>query len=68
MKIQKYLLPIIIGFLFGIFTLVGQKYLPINLNFLANSASMWLIPAFLISYYSLAGVRIGWRTCFWVRC
>ena len=50
MKSKKYILTIIIGSLVGILTLMGQKYLPINLNFLANSTSMWLIPAFLIPY------------------
>lgn len=33
-------------------TVIGQKYLPINLNFLANSGAIWLIPAFLVSYLS----------------
>ena len=37
-----------IGMITGILTLIGQKHLPNNLNFLANSASMWLIPAFLV--------------------
>ncbi len=38
MKNRKYIITIIIGTLVGILTLIGQKYLPINLNFLANSA------------------------------
>ena len=51
MKLKRYVVTIIIGGLVGILTVVGQKYLPTNLNFLANSASMWLIPAFLIPYF-----------------
>ena len=35
----------------GILTLIGQKYLPVNLNFLANTGAVWLIPAFLLSYF-----------------
>ena len=51
MKLKRYVVTIIIGVLVGILTVIGQKYLPTNLNFLANSASMWLIPAFLIPYF-----------------
>lgn len=51
MKLKRYVLTIMIGVFVGIFTLIGQKYLPMNLNFLANSASMWLIPAFFIPYF-----------------
>lgn len=47
----KYIIAIVIGTLVGIITLIGQKYLPINFNFLANSGAIWLIPAFLISCY-----------------
>lgn len=39
------------GILVGILTLIGQKYLPINLNFLANSGAVWLIPAYLLSFF-----------------
>lgn len=49
--VKKYILAIIIGTVVGMLTLVGQKYLPINLNFLANSGAVWLIPAFLLSYF-----------------
>ena len=48
---KKYTLAIIIGIVVGMLTLVGQKFLPINLNFLANSGAIWLIPAFLLSYF-----------------
>lgn len=48
---KKYVLAIILGMGVGILTLVGQKYLPVNLNFLANSGAVWLIPAFLLSYF-----------------
>jgi len=50
MKAKKYIISIVIGITVGILTVIGQKYLSIHLNFLANSASMWLIPAFLIPY------------------
>ena len=49
--VKKYILAIILGLVVGVLTLIGQKYLPINLNFLANSGSVWLIPAFLLSYF-----------------
>ena len=39
-----------IGIFFGVVTLIGQKYLSVNLNFLSNSASMWAVPAFLVPY------------------
>lgn len=48
---KKYILAIILGVVVGILTLVGQKYLPMNMNFLANSGAVWLIPAFLLSYF-----------------
>lgn len=48
--IKKYVIAVITGLIVGIITLIGQKYLPINMNFFANSASMWLIPTFLIPY------------------
>ena len=50
-SIKKYILAIILGFAVGVLTLIGQKYLPMNLNFLANSGAVWLIPAFLLSYF-----------------
>jgi len=48
---KKIILAIMLGLAVGILTLVGQKYLPVNLNFLANSGAVWLIPAFLLSYF-----------------
>lgn len=48
---KGYVIGILLGLAVGCMTLIGQKYLPINLNFLANSASMWLIPSFLSTYY-----------------
>lgn len=48
---KKYILAIILGLVVGVLTLIGQKYLPMNLNFLANSGAVWLIPAFLLSYF-----------------
>lgn len=50
-SMKKYILAILLGFAVGVLTLIGQKYLPINLNFLANSGAVWLIPAFLLSYF-----------------
>lgn len=46
-----YALAAAVGLLTGIITLIGQIYLPVNLNFLANSASMWSVPAFLVPYW-----------------
>ncbi|MDE6500852.1 MAG: hypothetical protein K2L10_02035 [Ruminococcus sp.] len=52
MKVTKdYILSIITGLIVGVLTLFGQKYLSTNFNFLANSGAVWLIPAFLISYF-----------------
>lgn len=48
---KSYIMAIVLGLVIGILTLVGQKYLPMNLNFLANSGAVWLIPAFLLSYF-----------------
>lgn len=48
---KNYILAIVLGLAVGVLTLVGQKYLPMNLNFLANSGAVWLIPAFLLSYF-----------------
>lgn len=48
---KRYILAIVLGLVIGVLTLVGQKYLPMNLNFLANSGAVWLIPAFLLSYF-----------------
>ena len=50
-SMKKYILAVIIGLVVGVLTLIGQKYLPMNLNFLANSGAVWLIPAFLLSYF-----------------
>lgn len=51
-RTKNYIIAVILGIAVGCLTLVGQKYLPINLNFLANSGAVWLIPAFCISYFS----------------
>ncbi len=50
-NINKLIISIFFGLIIGIITIIGQKYLPINLNFLANSGAIWLIPAYLLSYY-----------------
>ena len=48
---RKNILAIMLGLVVGTLTLIGQKHLPMNLNFLANSGAVWLIPAFLLSYF-----------------
>lgn len=48
--IKNYTVAIILGIFVGILTVIGQKYLPINFNFLANSGAVWLVPAFFVSY------------------
>lgn len=59
--IRNYTVAIILGILVGGLTVIGQKYLPINFNFLANSGAVWLVPAFFISYFlkSSKGNSIG---------
>ena len=56
-RLKKYILASIVGAVVGVLTLVGQKYLPMNLNFLANSGAVWLIPAFLLSYFGKGSRR-----------
>lgn len=56
-NIYKYIIAIVIGIFVGIITLIGQKYLPINFNFLANSGAIWLIPSFLLSGYFNLGKK-----------
>lgn len=52
-----YIGAVIFGSVVGMMTLVGQKFLPMNLNFLANSGAVWLIPAFLWSYFAKGNKR-----------
>jgi asparagine N-glycosylation enzyme membrane subunit Stt3 len=47
---KQYLLALCLGIAVGCLTLFGQKYLPVNLNFLANSVCCWLVPPFLFVY------------------
>ncbi len=50
--IKKYsfpLLSIFVGIMVGFATIVGQKFFPGALNSLANSGSIWMIPAFYIA-------------------
>lgn len=47
---KKYITSVIPGLAVGILTVAGQKFLPMNFNFLANSGAVWLVPAFLLSY------------------
>lgn len=64
--VKKYALSAIMGLLVGVCTLIGQSFLPINLNFLANSGAVWLIPAFLFSFF--AKERKLNSVCFTVIC
>ncbi len=50
-NIKQFIISIFVGFGVGIITVIGQKYLPIQFNFLANSGAIWLIPAYLLSCY-----------------
>ena len=50
-KLYKYLIAIIVGFFVGLITIIGQKYLPINFNFLANSGAIWLIAPLFLSHH-----------------
>lgn len=50
--IKDYFICILLGVSVGMITLIGQKHLPINFNFLANSGAIWLIPAYAVSYKS----------------
>lgn len=49
---KKYAAWMIAGAAVGALTAVGQKYLPAELNFLANSGAIWMIPPFLAGYFS----------------
>ncbi|WP_258000490.1 DUF6518 family protein [Bacillus sp. Marseille-P3661] len=44
--LHRLLLSVIIGILVGILTVLGQGILPGSWNSLANSGTVWLIPAF----------------------
>lgn len=48
MTYKNILLSILVGFAVGLATVFGQKYLPGTLNSIANSGSVWVIPAFYI--------------------
>ena len=49
-RIYSILLATGIGCIVGMLTVIGQKYLPNDLNSLANSGAIWLIPAFYTAY------------------
>ena len=51
LKPGKMILSAAIGLVVGFLTLEGQKVLSADLNFLANSAAVWMIPAYCISRY-----------------
>lgn len=38
-----------LGFIIGILTVIGQKYLPGDFNSIANSGAIWLIPSYFIA-------------------
>lgn len=48
MKFKKIFTSMFIGFIVGLLTVFGQKYLPGALNSIANSGSVWVVPAFYI--------------------
>lgn len=51
-KYSKYLfLSLVVGLVVGIMTVLLQGLLSINLNFLANSGAVWLVPAFLLTFH-----------------
>lgn len=50
------LFSLLIGGIVGVLTVIGQAYLPGNLNSLANLGPVWLVPAFFVS---AAGDRVG---------
>lgn len=50
-RFKRGLLAIVLGVAVGMATLGGQKVLPIELNFLANSGAVWLIPAYFLALY-----------------
>ncbi|MCI8441378.1 MAG: hypothetical protein HFG27_02450 [Provencibacterium sp.] len=59
---KKLLVPAAAGIIVGVITLIGQRYLPINLNFLANSGAVWLVPAFLLSFFFREDAKISITT------
>ncbi|MCR5067943.1 MAG: DUF6518 family protein [Erysipelotrichaceae bacterium] len=48
---MKYPVSFLISAAIGLLTLMGQKILPDNLNFLANSGAVWMIPAFFMAFF-----------------
>lgn len=49
--VKEHFVSLMIGIAVGMLTVVGQKFLPDSVNNFANSGAVWLVPAFLISYY-----------------
>ena len=62
-KAKNYVFAILLGIFTGCLTLIGQKYLPNNLNFLSNSGAVWLVPAFLVSYLSKTSKNCSIALC-----
>lgn len=62
-KFKNYAATVILGCFIGAATILGQKFLPINFNFLANSGAVWLIPAFFASYYSKSSMGHSIALC-----
>lgn len=46
----QYIESVVVGLVVGVLTIFGQSYLPENLNFMANVVTIWVVPAFLVSY------------------
>lgn len=57
MKWRKWAAALLIGLTVGVATVLGQKYLPDSVNNFANSGAVWLIPAFLLSYFWKSDLR-----------
>ncbi len=60
---MKYIISSFLGIFVGIITLFGQKYLPDCFRNLANSGAVWLVPAFLLSYYLAVNIKSSIIIC-----
>lgn len=63
MKSRQNGISFLIGLTVGVLTVLGQKYLPDSINNFANSGAVWLVPAFLASYFLRGGRCASLFTC-----
>lgn len=50
MKLWKNIfISVVVGIIVGVITILGQKVLPAEWNWIANSGSVWLIPPFFVA-------------------